>query len=138
MRFGLALTVTLAPWLSQSPLAVAGGEGNLNDNVDSIGLSLSLPFGGDRAGEHWLERAEPSLNLGMTGYQPSYWAPCDESCQQRPFTPRAYSLSITGLVEAASELTKPDQDLHLQLGRWRDLFIDPTALPESHNNNFNR
>lgn len=112
----------------QTAFAADSPGANLNEDIDSVGLSLILPFGGNRSGEHWLDRAETSLDLRMNGYQPSYWAPCEESCQQRPFMPQTYSLSITGLVEAAGMLVGPDKDLRLQLGRWRDLLVD-TDLP---------
>ncbi|MDB5969839.1 MAG: hypothetical protein JWQ90_2289 [Hydrocarboniphaga sp.] len=124
MRIRLGMTLFLA-CLAPSPSVYAGSGNNYDsDGIDSIGLSLSLPFGGDRAGEHWLDRAESSLNLGMTHYEASNGYPCEDSCQQRLFTPRAYSLSLTGLVEAAGMLVGPPQDLRLQLGRWHDLLID--------------
>jgi hypothetical protein len=115
-----------AACLAHSPSASAGEyrfDGDAG-NIDSIGLSLSLPFGGSASGQHWLQRAEPSLNLGMNRYEPS-WQPCEEGCQQRPFSPRAYSLSIVGLVEAAGALAGRPQDLRLQPGRWRELPIEP-------------
>jgi hypothetical protein len=118
--------------LAQS-LPAAAGENRFDgdaSNIDSIGLSLTLPFGGSVSGQNWLQRAEPSLNLGMNRYEPN-WQPCEESCQQRPYAPRAYSLSIVGLLEAASELAGPEQDLRLQPGRWRELLIDSPILPEA-------
>ena len=132
MRDTLA-TVLLVSCIAAAPCASAGDASNNydSDGIDSIGLSLSLPFGGSRPGQHWLDRAESSLNLGITRYQQvnNYWA-CNDSCQQRLYTPRVYSISLTGLADAAAQLAAPAQDMKLQLGRWRDLLVDTKALPD--------
>jgi hypothetical protein len=134
MRNTLAMTM-LVSCLAACPSVFAADASNNyeSDGIDSIGLSLSLPFGGSRPGQHWMERAESSLNLGITRYQQvnNYWSPCEDSCQQRLYTPRAYSISLTGLVDAAAQLAAPAQDMTLQLGRWRDLLIDTKTLPEA-------
>lgn len=128
MRHRYAIGLFLAG-LGASLPSFAGDSVRDQDDIDSIGLSLALPFGGERSGQSWLQRAEPSLNLGMSHYEP-LWRPCEDSCQQRPSTPRAYSLSLIGLVEAASLLQAQPQQLQLQLGRWRELLLEPAALSD--------
>lgn len=133
MRKTLATTLIVSCLAACPPVLAADASSNYDsDGIDSIGLSLSLPFGGNRPGQHWLESVESSLNLGVTRYQQvnNYWA-CTDSCQQRLYTPRSYSISLTGLADAAAQLTAPAQDMKLQLGRWRDLLIDTRPLPES-------
>lgn len=135
MRNTLAMTL-LVSCFAACPSVSAADPASSNydtDGIDSIGLSLSLPFGGDRPGQHWLESAESSLNLGITRYQQmnNDWFPCELGCQQRLYTPRSYSISLTGLVDAASQLGAPAQDMKLQLGRWRDLLLDTRTLPDA-------